>query len=117
MHAEEAQLNEKRTTLCAVTVREIKPDSFDAFRTAWEPDPWLPRLENALVFRCEENPNQVLTIGFFDADAEQLDEVRDNPDVMAEEDRRLRRISEFEERVVLNGIFELVEDVKRPEGS
>ena len=101
--------------MCAVTVRQIKPDSFEEFRQAWEPDPWLPKLRNALVLRNEDNPDQVLTIGFFDADPDQLDEVRDDPEVLAEEDRRLRRIADFEERVVLNGIFELVEDVKRPE--
>ena len=100
--------------MCAVTVRQIKPDSYEDFRKAWEPDPWLPRLRNAIVLRNEDNPDQVLTIGFFDADPEQLDAVRDDPAVLAEEDKRLRRIADFEERVVLNGIFELVEDVEDP---
>ena len=100
--------------MCAVTVRQIKPDSYEDFRKAWEPDPWLPKLRNALVLRNEDNPDQVLTIGFFDAGPEQLDTVRDDPAVLAGEDKRLRRIAEFEERVVLNGIFELVEDVKDP---
>ena len=101
--------------MCAVTVRQIKPDSYEQFRKAWEPDPWLPKLRNALVFRNDDNPDQVLTIGFFDADQEQLDAVRDDPAVLAEEDRRLRRIAEFEERVLLNGIFEMVEDVRHPD--
>lgn len=100
--------------MCAVTVRQIKPDSYEEFRKAWEPDPWLPKLKNALVFRNEDNPDQVLTIGFFDADPDELDAVRDDPTVLAEEDKRLRRIADFEERVVLNGIFELVEDVRPP---
>jgi hypothetical protein len=101
--------------MCAVTVRQIRPDSYDEFRKAWEPDPWLPRLERALVLRNEDNPDQVLTIGFFDADQETLDtEVRDDPAVLQAEERRLRRISEFEERVLLNGIFELTEEVLRP---
>ena len=102
--------------MCAVTVREIKPDSYDAFRKAWEPDPWLPRLDRALVLRNEDNPDQVLTIGFFDASQDELDsEVRDKPDVLSAEERRLRRISEFEERVLLNGIFEVAEEVVAPE--
>ena len=102
--------------LCAVTVRQIKPGSYEEFRKAWEPDEWLPHLERALVFRNEDNPDQVLTIGFFDADQETLDaDVRDAPAVLAEEDRRLRRIAEFEERVLLNGIFELVDEVVPPD--
>src|SRR4051794_23300185 len=101
--------------LCAVTVRQIKPGSYEEFRKAWEPDEWLPHLEHALVFRNEDNPDMVLTIGFFDADQDTLDaDVRDAPEVLAEEDRRLQRISEFEERVVLNGIYELVDEVRAP---
>ena len=102
--------------MCAVTVRQIKPDSYDEFRKAWEPDPWLPRLERALVFRNEDNPDQVLTIGFFDATQDELDtEVRDDPAVLGAEEKRLRRIAQFEERVLLNGIFELAEEVVAPE--
>ena len=102
--------------MAAVTVRQIKPDTYEEFRKAWEPDPWLPRLQRALVFRNEDNPDLVLTIGLFDADIDTLDaEVRDDPAVLAEEDRRLQRIAPFEERVMLNGIFELVDEVFRPE--
>lgn len=100
--------------MCAVTVRQLQPGTYDDFRQAWEPDPWLPRLTHALVFRNQDNPDQVLSIGFFEADEDQLDEIRDDPEVMREEDSRLRRISEFEEHIVLNGIFELVEKVERP---
>jgi hypothetical protein len=102
--------------MCAVTVRQIKPDSYDEFRKAWEPDPWLPLLDRALVLRNEDNPDQVLTIGFFDADQDVLDaEVRDDPAVLSAEEKRLRRIAQFEERVILNGIFELAEEVVAPD--
>lgn len=97
--------------MCAVTVRQIKPGSYEDFRRAWKPDPWLPSLRSALVLRNEDNPDQVLTIGFFDADQEALDALRDDPEVLRNEEARLRRISEFEERVVLNGIFEVAEEV------
>ena len=101
--------------MCAVTVRQIKPDSYDEFRKAWEPDPWYPRLERAIVLRNEDDPDQVLTIGFFSASQDELDtEVRDSPDVMAAEEPRLRRIAEFEERVLLNGIFEVADEITAP---
>jgi len=102
--------------MCAVTVRQIKPGTYEDFRKAWEPDPWLPQLERAIILRNEDNTDQVLTIGFFDADQEALDHIRDDQSVLEEEDRRLRRISDFEERVLLNGIFELVEEVRPPAG-
>ena len=100
---------------CAVTIRRIKPDTYEEFRTAWEPDPWLPKLTHAVVLRNQDDPEQVLTIGYFDADETALDEIRDDPAVLAEEDKRLRRIAEFEERVLLNAIFEVVEDVLPPD--
>ena len=101
--------------MCAVTVRQIKPGSYEQFREAWEPDQWMPHLQRALVFRSEDNPDVVLSIGFFDADQETLDaDVRDSPEVLAAEDRRLKRIAEFEDHVLMNGIFELVEEVIPP---
>jgi hypothetical protein len=101
--------------LCAVTVRQIKPGSYEQFREAWEPEEWLPHLRRAVVFRNEDNPDLVLTIGYFEADQETMDaDVRDAPDVLAAEDRRLQRIAQFEERVVLNGIFEMVDEVLPP---
>ncbi len=102
-------------TMCAVTVRQIKPGTYEEFRKAWEPDPWLPKLTRALVFRNEDNPDMVLSVGFFDASLEEIDAIRDDPAVLAEEEGRLRRIAEFEERVVLNGIFELADEVLPPE--
>ena len=102
-------------TMCAVTVRQIKPGTYEDFRKAWEPDPWLPKLTRALVFRNEDNPDMVLSVGFFDASLEESDAIRDDPAVLAEEEGRLRRISEFEERVVLNGIFELTDEVLPPD--
>ncbi len=101
-------------TMCAVTVRQIKPGTYEEFRKAWEPDPWLPKLTRALVFRNDDDPDMVLSVGFFDASLEEIDAIRDDPAVLTEEESRLRRIAEFEERVVLNGIFELVEDVRAP---
>ncbi len=31
--------------MCLVTVRQIKPGSYEDFRKAWQPDPWLPPLQ------------------------------------------------------------------------
>ena len=101
-------------TMCAVTVRQIKPGTYEEFRKAWEPDPWLPKLTRALVFRNEDNPDMVMSVGFFDASLEEIDAIRDDPAVLTEEESRLRRISEFEDRVVLNGIFELTDEVLPP---
>lgn len=100
--------------MCAVAVRQIKPDSYEEFRKAWQHDPWLPRYEKALVMRNADSPDQVLAIAFFDGSPEEYEAARDDPETMRAEEARLHRISEFEERVLLSGIFEVVEEVLPP---
>jgi hypothetical protein len=101
--------------MCAVAVREITPGSYEGFRKAWYHDPWLPRYEKALVLRNEDSPDQVLTIAFFDGTRDSYEAARDDPETMAAEERRLHRIAEYERRVLLSGVFELVEEVLPPE--
>ena len=101
--------------MCALAVRQIKPDSYDRFRTAWQHDPWLPRYEKALVLRREGVPDQVLTMAFFDGTREEYEAARDDPATMANEEARLSRIAEVEERVLLSAVFELVEQVLPPD--
>ena len=101
--------------MCAVAVRQIKPGSYDRFRKAWQHDPWLPRYEKALVLRNEDSPDQILTIAFFDGTQEEYDAARDDPEAMSAEERRLRRIAQTEERVLLSAVYELVEEVLAPD--
>ncbi len=100
--------------MALVTVRQIKPGTYEQFREAVRPDPWLPKLQRVLVYRNDDNPDQVLTMGLFDATADEFDSLRDEPETLAEEDRRLQRVSAFEERVLLNGVYELADEVLPP---
>ena len=100
--------------IAAVTVRLLRPGTFEEFRQAVQPDPWLPRLQRVLVYRNDDNPDQVLTMGLFDATAEEFDGLRDEQATLAEEDRRLQRVAAFEERVLLNGIYELANEALPP---
>jgi hypothetical protein len=103
--------------MCAFAVRQIKPGSYDGFRKAWYHDPWLPRYQRALVLRNDDNPDRVLTIAFFDGSAEEYEAARDDPAVMRAEADRLQRISEYEEEVLLSGVYEVVEEVLPPDGA
>ena len=100
--------------MCAVAVRQIKPDSYDEFRKAWQHDPWLPRYEKAFVLRREGKESEVMTMAFFDGTREEYEAARDESEAMVAEERRLRRISEVEERVLLSAVFEMVEEVLPP---
>jgi hypothetical protein len=101
--------------LCAVTIRSIKPGSFEAFRKAWEPRPWPPELSRVLVSRNEQDPDQVLTASFLDVPMERFDALRDNSAILGAEEDRLARIAQYEDALVFKGIFEVVEDIAAPQ--
>ena len=99
--------------MCLVTVRQIKPGSYDDFRAAWEPDPWPAQLQRVEILRNDDDPDQVMTVGYVDVTPDELEAMRDEAD-----DPRGRGRSgwsgsrPFEDRVLVNSIFELVEEVK-----
>jgi hypothetical protein len=100
--------------LCAVTIRSIKPGSFDDFRREWEPRPWPPELSRVVISRNEQDPDQVLTASFIDAGPERFEALRDHPALLGAEEHRLSRIAEYEEELVFKGIFEVVEELQAP---
>jgi hypothetical protein len=97
--------------MCAVTIRTLKPGSYERFREAWEPRPWPPELTRVVISRNDQDPNQVLTASYFDVSLERLDEIRDDPAVLGAEESRLARIAEHEQALVFKGLFEVVEDL------
>ena len=99
---------------CAVTIRSIKPGSFDDFRREWEPRPWPPELSRVLVSRNEQDPDQVLTASFIDMPPERFEDLRDDPRLLGAEEERLSRIAQYEEALVYKGIFEIVEEIAAP---
>ena len=100
--------------MCLVTVRQLKPGSYDDFRRAWQPDPWPASLSRVEILRNDDDPDEVITVGYLDLSADELEAMRDQPEILEGELRRLERIAPFEERVLVNSVFELVEEV-RPE--
>jgi hypothetical protein len=100
--------------MCAITIRSLRPDSFERFREDWEPRPWPPELARVVVSRNDQDPDQVLTASFIDVSAGQLDGLRDDPAVLAAEEARLARIAEYEEALIYKGLFEIVEDLRAP---
>jgi hypothetical protein len=97
--------------LCMLTVRRLKPGAEEAFARAWAPERWHPRVERAYHLRRQDDPREVITLAFFEGDAGEIDAMRDDPNWMAAEERRLARIAPLEEAVGLTGVFEVVEAV------
>jgi heme-degrading monooxygenase HmoA len=96
--------------ICALTVRTLKPGTFDEFREAFlsgmdpnsPPAGWV-RFD---MLRSADNPDEVITFGFFDGSA---DEVRRNE---AEQgyDEQMQRIEPFVASKGTSGLYEVVEE-------
>ena len=95
--------------ICALTVRKLKPGSFDDFRQAFTADFPDEPPENWVRFnmiRSQADPDEVVTFGFFDGTVEDLRAM------MAEggRDAQQERIAPFVESTGTDGLFEIVED-------
>jgi hypothetical protein len=99
---------------CLLTVRQIKPGSYEEFRKAWQPERFPDPFVKAYLLRNQEDPDEVTSFGFFDATPDEVEELRDDPVFMRVEADRMQRMSEFELDVKVNGIYEVAEEVVAP---
>jgi hypothetical protein len=96
---------------CMLTVRRRKPGAEEDFGRAWAPERWSSRMVRAYHLRRQDDPLEVITLAFFEGDPEAIEAMRDEPQWMAGEERRLSRIAPLEEEIGLTGVFEVVEEV------
>lgn len=95
--------------ICALTVRKLKPGTFDQFREAFmgvmEDDPPEGFVRFNMI-RNAEDPDEVISFGFFDGDAEKLRAIAAD----AGYEDQLERIAPFVESVGADGLYEIVEE-------
>ncbi len=95
--------------ICALTVRKLNPGTFDQFREAFmsgmegDPPPGFVRFN---MLRNAEDPDEVISFGFFDGTPEQLREMAANEGYQ----EQLERIAPFVESVGADGLYEIVEE-------
>jgi hypothetical protein len=96
--------------LCALTVRNHKPGTFEEFRRTFmqyenlqDPPPGYVRFS---MVRSAKNPNEVICFGFFDGTIEELR--RTVADLGYAE--QLEEIEPFVESLGADGLYEVIED-------
>ncbi len=97
--------------LCLLTIRRLKPGAHQEFEKSWTPERWPHQLVRAYHVRNQDDPDEVITVAFFEGTEEEIDAMRDDPDWMAGEERRLKRIAPLEESIKLAGVYEVVEEI------
>jgi hypothetical protein len=97
------------TMICALTARTLKPGTFDQFRDAFmggmedTPPEGFVRFN---MLRNAEDPDEVISFGFFDGSVEQLREVASKEGY----EEQLERIAPYVESVGADGLYEIVEE-------
>lgn len=97
---------------CMLTVRRLKPGAEEEFGRAWAPERWSARMVRAYHLRRQDDPLEVITLAFFEGEPDEIEAMRDAPQWMAGEERRLSRIAPLEQEIGLTGVFEVVEEVQ-----
>ena len=94
--------------ICALTVRKLKAGNFDQFREAFmsNADEMPEGFVRFNMLRNAEDPDEVISFGFFDGSAEQLREVASKEGY----EEQLEGIAPFVESVGADGLYEVVEE-------
>jgi hypothetical protein len=97
--------------LCFLTARRLKPGTFAEFRKAWEPDEWPSQFVRAYHVRDLTDENAVVSFGLFEGTAEDYRLLRGDERASEIEEERQREMSEFVQETVLDGVFEVIDEV------
>jgi hypothetical protein len=91
-----------------LTVRRLKPGTYDDWRKAWEPDEWPEGAQKAYILRNVDDPDEVIAFGFYDAD---LAEARRDPKLQEMQRTRFERMTPYVDSTGADGAYEVVEEV------
>ena len=99
--------------ICALTVRKLKPGTFEQFREAFLASEDFDNAPEGFVrfnmIRNTEDPDEVISFGFFDGT---VDELRAMVAELGYEEQ-LERVAPFVESAGADGLYEIVEEFTR----
>ena len=95
--------------ICFLSARRLRAGAYDDFRRAWEPERWPPEAIRAYHLRGMDDENLVVSFGLYEGTLADRDRIRDGH---GEDEARLRRIGEYVEETLLEGAFEVIDEVE-----
>jgi hypothetical protein len=101
--------------ICTLTGRRLKPGTYEQFRDTFEaannavPEEIVKRWKKVYVCRDVTDENVVLSFGFFDGTLEELREIQSG--AASSRDAELGSIAPFVEEVLLDGSYEVAEEI------
>jgi hypothetical protein len=91
----------------ALTVRKLKPGTYDEWRQAWKADPW-PQGVQAYILRNLDDSDEIIAFGLTDRDA---DELRSDPQLQQQQRERQDAMAPFVESIGADGFYEVIDEV------
>ena len=103
------------TMFSALTVRKLKPGSYDDWRQAWEGggEEEMPEGVEVYILRNMKDPDEIIAFGLFERDP---DEMRASFDEDAER-KRHEAMAPYIESVGADGIYEVIERIGAKTGT
>jgi hypothetical protein len=97
----------------ALTVRKLKPGSYEDWREAWmgSDEEWPEGAQKAYIVRSLSDPDEVIAFGFFDGDLEAL---RNDSNFREAERKRSEAMAPHIDSIGADGLYEVVEEVTPP---
>ena len=95
--------------LVALSVRKLKPGAYDEFRRAWQPDEFPPGFDRAFHVRGVRDPDEVISFGFLDGQADDVKALRE--EIKDTDERRQRAMAPYVEELIVDGLYEVAEEV------
>lgn len=94
--------------ICFLSARRLKPGAYDEFRRAWEPERWPPEAMRAYHLRHRDDEQLVVSFGLYEGSLADYERIRDGH---GDDEGRLDRIAEHVEETIVEGVFEVVDEV------
>ena len=102
------------TMYSALTVRKLKPGTYDDWRKAWEGDEEeMPEGVEVYVLRNLKDPDEIIAFGMFEGD---IEEMKSSFDVEAEQ-KRQEAMTPYVESVGADGMYEVIERIGAKTGA
>lgn len=103
-------------TYCALTVRKLKPGSYEDWRKAWWPESAsddMPEDSEVYIVRNTKDPDEIIAFGIFEGDLEELKASFDTD----EEKKRQETMAPYVESVGADGTYEVIEHISTKAGA
>jgi hypothetical protein len=101
--------------MCALSVRRLKPGSWDAFRAGWdareqggEHPPFISRITH---LRSKDDENVVVSFGMAEGEPDEMAAFLQQPEWRELDARRQAAMAPHVEETIVDGVFEVIEEI------